>query len=105
MPPWHGFFVRYAGNNILHGLKLNGMNDQSNKHQQPPQGNKQDKGMNQQGQKPGKEDQSKHQGQQQKRPVQNQNDMDEPDQPDQRNKIGDNPDETKKKIPNMEKDR
>jgi hypothetical protein len=30
------------------------------------------------------------------------NDMDEPDQPEKKTSIDDNPDETKKKIPNMQ---
>jgi hypothetical protein len=80
------------------------MNEQKNKQQQPQQGNKQDKDMSQQGQKPNKHDQDK---QQDKQHVQDrrhvQGDMNQPDQPDKKTQIDDNPDETKKKIPNMEK--
>ena len=79
------------------------MNEQKNK-QQPPQGNKQDKDMNRQGQKPGNHDQEKQQhGEHEKHNVQGE--MDESDQPDKKTQIGDNPDETKRKIPNMENDR
>jgi hypothetical protein len=77
------------------------MNEQKNK-QQPPQGNKQDKEMNREEHKPGKQDQGKHQqGTPEGR--HGKTDMDEGDQPDKKNRIDDNPDETKKKIPNMEK--
>jgi hypothetical protein len=82
---------------------MSGMNDQKNKQQQPSQhSGKQDSG--QQGQKPNKQDQDK---QQDKQHVQDrrhvQGDMNQPDQPDKKTQIDDNPDETKKKIPNMEK--
>jgi hypothetical protein len=84
------------------------MNDQKNKQQQPQQGKKQDKEMNQQGQKSTKQDQDKQQDNPQDKQLGKQNkphlhgEMNQPDQPDKRTHIGDNPDETKKKIPNME---
>ncbi|HET6252626.1 MAG TPA: hypothetical protein VFE32_01065 [Puia sp.] len=79
------------------------MNDQKNKQQQPNQGNKQqDKDMNQQGHKPNIQNKDKDMNQQGKQDRQSvENDMNEPDQPEKSTQIGDNPDETKKKIPNM----
>jgi len=72
------------------------MNDQKNKQQHPSQhGGKQDN--DQQGQKPNKQDQDK---QKDKQHVQG--DVKQPDQPDKKTQIDDNPDETKKKIPNMQ---
>jgi hypothetical protein len=77
------------------------MNEQKNKQQQPQQGNKQDKDMNQQGQKSSGQDKDiNQQGKQDKQHIQNQ--TKQPNQPDKRTEIDDNPDETKKKIPNME---
>jgi hypothetical protein len=73
------------------------MNEQKNKTQQPHQGNKQDKEMNQQGQKSDRQDQDKKQGKGEKQHAHG-----DTNQSDKRTEIDDNPDETKKKIPNME---
>ena len=79
------------------------MSEQKNKPQQPQQGNKQDKDMNQQGQKSNKLDQDKHHDKHHdKHQGKQHGEMNQPDQPDKRTQIDDNPDETKKKIPNME---
>jgi hypothetical protein len=96
---WHDFLMDSCGNLILNGLKRVKMNDHKIKAQQPRQGNKQDKEMNQNGQtQPGhKSNTNEDQDRQRMK-----SDIENPDQPDTRkNEIDDNPDETKKKIPNM----
>ena len=79
--------------------------NEKNKQQQPQQGNKKDKDMSQQGQKPGSQDKDMNQqhGKQDRQRVQGE--VNQPNQPDKRTEIDDNPGETKKKIPNMENDR
>lgn len=65
------------------------MNDKKNK--QPQQGNRQDN--QKQGHQQKKQDQDKH-------PMKG--GIEQPDQPEKKTQINDNPDETKKKIPNMQ---
>jgi len=86
------------------------MNDQNNKQQQPQQGNKQDN--NQQGQhstsNPQNSQSQSKSDTQSKADRQDDDDdsvkggMNQPGKPDKKTQIDDNPDETQKKIPNMQ---
>jgi hypothetical protein len=93
---WHGFLDDMVGNNILNGLKTSYMNEQKNKQPQSQQDN-QDKNMNKQGKQQGQK--SNNQQDQDKQRMKSH--IENPDQPDKKTEISDDPGETKKKIPNM----
>jgi hypothetical protein len=107
---WHHFFSLTPVNSFIHELKSSYMSDQKNKQQQPQQGNKQS------GQVPEQQTPSHQQSSKQSQPSQSGNmknskhggdigegDIEHPDQqPDKKVKIDDNPDETQKKVPNMQ---
>ena len=86
------------------------MNDQKNKQQQPKQGNKQDNDQQRQGsssnpQNSHSSSKSDSQGKGNKQDSDEEvrkGGINQPGQPDKRTEIDDNPDETKKKIPNMQ---
>jgi hypothetical protein len=88
---WHGFFTHIIGNNIINDLKFRYM-AQNKQDQRDPQG------------KPKNDPSRKYMPDGTEEPSKEANreaDYDQGDQPDTSPKFDDNPDETKRKIPNM----
>jgi hypothetical protein len=95
--PWHHFFSNYLVNDIRQTIKLNFMTDQKNKQQQPSRPGENENDPHKTAKHP---DSAKH-------PVRSDEDDErgmgsDPD-PDKSIQIGDDPEQTKKKIPNMNK--